>query len=57
MAIPFADLIHRFRKYLIALLVLLVMFILFGFFALPPIIKSVAEKNLTQALHRPTSIR
>jgi hypothetical protein len=56
MAFPLRPLIHRFRKYLIALAALLVVFTLFGFFGLPPIIRAVAEKNLTQALHRQVSI-
>ena len=56
MAIPLAAHVRRFRKYLIALLVLFVVFTLFGFFGLPHIIKAVAEKNLTQALHRQVSI-
>ncbi len=38
-------------------LVTLLLFILFGFFALPPILKSVATKKLTELLHRETSIR
>ena len=43
---------RRFKKYLIGLGIFLVIFTLFGFFGLPPILKSILIKQLSQSLHR-----
>ncbi len=45
------------RKVLIAAVGSVLFYILFGFLALPPILKSVLSKNLTEALHRNVVIR
>ncbi|TFH29442.1 MAG: hypothetical protein E4G97_07235, partial [Deltaproteobacteria bacterium] len=46
-----------FRKGLIALGGAVLFYILFGFLALPPILKSVLSKNLSEVLHRKVEIR
>jgi uncharacterized protein involved in outer membrane biogenesis len=48
---------RRFKKYLIGLGIVLVIFTIFGFFGLPPILKSVLTKQLSQNLHRDVTIR
>ena len=48
---------RRFKKYLIGLGIFLVIFTVFGFFGLPPILKSVLIKQLSQNLHRDVTIR
>ena len=49
--------IRRFKKYLIGLGIVLVVFTVFGFFGLPPILKSLLIKQLSQNLHRDVAIR
>ena len=46
----------RWRKILLGALSLLLVFTLFGFFVLPPLLKSVAMDKLSVLLHRPVSI-
>ncbi len=46
----------RYKKIAIGLAAFLVVIILFGFFALPPILKSVLVSKLSQNLNRPVSI-
>ena len=48
---------RRLKKYLIGLGIFLVIFTGFGFFGLPPILKSVLIKQLSQTLHRDVTIR
>ena len=48
---------RRLKKYLIGVGIFLVIFTLFGFFGLPPILKSVLIKQLSQNLHRDVTIR
>ena len=48
---------RRLKKYLIGLGIFLVIFTGFGFFGLPPILKSVLIKQLSQNLHRDVTIR
>ena len=45
------------RKGLIAAGVLALVYTLFGFFALPPILKSVLSRNLSETLHRKVEVR
>ena len=47
----------KLRTILIIILCLLVVFTITGFFVLPPVLVSVASKNLGQALHRQVTIR
>ena len=46
----------RWQKILLGALSLLLVFTLFGFFVLPPLLKSVAMDKLSVLLHRPVSI-
>jgi uncharacterized protein involved in outer membrane biogenesis len=46
-----------FKKYLIGLGIFLVIFTLFGFLGLPPILKSILIKQLSQSLHREVTMR
>ncbi len=46
----------RAKKIFIGIIIFFAVFTLFGFFALPPIIKSVLTKQLSQNLHRPVTI-
>ena len=56
--IPYKQLLVRnWRRILIWGATALAMFALLGFFAAPPILKSVLTKQLTEALHREVSIR
>ncbi len=48
---------RRIGRYLIGLGIFLVLFTLFGFFGLPPILKSVLIKRLSDNLQRDVSIR
>ncbi len=45
------------KKILIGLVIFFAVFTLFGFFGLPPIVKSVLTKKLSQTLHREVTIR
>ena len=45
------------KKSLIGLLIFLVLFTIFGFFAAPPILKSVLTKKLSEKLHREVTIQ
>ncbi|MBP1720436.1 MAG: uncharacterized protein H6Q43_3874 [Deltaproteobacteria bacterium] len=47
---------RRFKKWLIGLVLFFVVFTLFGFFGLPPILKSVLIKKMSEALKRDVSI-
>jgi Domain of Unknown Function (DUF748) len=47
---------RRRRRIVIGLLVAAVLYLLFGFFGMPPILKSQFEKNLRTALHRPVTV-
>ncbi|MGH8779549.1 DUF748 domain-containing protein [Paraburkholderia sp.] len=47
---------RRTRRILIGLLIFLVLFGLFGFFAAPPLIRHIAEQQLSQQLDRPATI-
>lgn len=47
---------HRLRRLGIALLVLVIAFGAFGYFAGPPIARSLLVKTLTKELHRPVSV-
>lgn len=49
--------LKKLRTILIIILCLLVVFTITGFFVLPPVLVSVASKNLSQALHRQVTIR
>jgi uncharacterized protein involved in outer membrane biogenesis len=49
--------VRRLKKVLIGIGIFLVIFTLFGFFGLPPILKSVLIKQLSQNLHRDVTIR
>jgi uncharacterized protein involved in outer membrane biogenesis len=46
-----------YRKWLIAGVAAVGLYTLFGFFALPAILKSVFQKSLTEALHRKSTVR
>ena len=48
---------HKARKISLGVLIFFVVFTLFGFFAVPPILKSVLVKKLSEGLHRQVSIR
>ncbi len=48
---------RRLKKYIIGLGIFLVIFTLFGFFGLPPILKSILIKQLSQSLHREVTIK
>ena len=48
---------HKAKKISIGVLIFLIIFTLFGFFAVPPILKSVLTKKLSESLHRQVSIR
>ncbi len=48
---------RRFRKWLIGLVLFFVVFTLFGFFGLPPILKSVLVKKMSEALKREVTIQ
>ena len=48
---------RRLEKYLIGLGIFLVIFTLFGFFGLPPILKSILIKQLSQSLHREVAMK
>ncbi|HWU37023.1 MAG TPA: AsmA family protein, partial [Candidatus Acidoferrum sp.] len=50
-------LMNHYRKILVWMVACLAVFALVGFFAVPPILKSVLTKQLTAALHREVSIR
>jgi uncharacterized protein involved in outer membrane biogenesis len=45
------------KKILIGLIIFFAVFTLFGFFGLPPIVKSVLTKKLSEALHREVTIQ
>ena len=45
------------RKIALSVIVFFVLFTLIGFFALPPILKSILIKQLSQSIHREVSIR
>lgn len=47
----------KLKKYLIVLGIIVAVFTVFGFFGVPPILKSVLTKQLSQNLHRDVSIR
>jgi hypothetical protein len=47
---------RRFKKWLIGLVLFFVVFTLFGFFGLPPILKSVLVKKMSEALKREVTI-
>ncbi|HUL37903.1 MAG TPA: DUF748 domain-containing protein, partial [Thermodesulfobacteriota bacterium] len=47
----------RAKKILIGLVILFVVFTLVGFFALPPIVKSILTKQLSENLHREVAIQ
>ncbi|MCX5734299.1 MAG: DUF748 domain-containing protein, partial [candidate division NC10 bacterium] len=56
--IPYREFFTRhWRRLLIGSAAALVVFALLGFFAIPPILKSIVTKQLTAALHRDVSIR
>ena len=44
------------KKVLIGLVIFFAVFTLFGFFGLPPIVKSLLSKKLSEALHREVTI-
>ena len=44
------------KKILIGLIIFFAVFTLFGFFGLPPIVKSLLTKKLSEALHREVTI-
>ena len=44
------------KKVLIGLVIFFAVFTLFGFFGLPPIVKSLLTKKLSEALHREVTI-
>ncbi len=44
------------KKILIGLIIFFAVFTLFGFFGLPPIVKSVLTKKLSESLHRDVTI-
>ena len=46
----------RLKKILIGLIIFFVVFTLVGFFVLPPILKSILTKQLSQNLHREVTI-
>ncbi|UCD34184.1 MAG: DUF748 domain-containing protein [Nitrospiraceae bacterium] len=46
----------RLRKILAALAIILVLYTVIGFFAAPPLIKSVLTSRLSESLHRPVTI-
>ena len=48
---------RRLEKYLIGLGIFLVIFTIFGFLGLPPILKSILIKQLSQSLHREVTIK
>ena len=48
---------RRFKKYIIGVAVFFVVFTLVGFFVLPPILKSILTRKLSENLHREVSIR
>ena len=48
---------HKARKISLGVLIFFVVFTLFGFFAVPPILKSVLVKKLSEGLHRQVSIK
>ena len=47
---------RRWKKVLAGVVIFFVVFTLFGFFGLPPIVKSVLTKKLSEALHREVTI-
>ena len=47
----------RWKKIVIGLIIFFAAFTLFGFFAFPPILKSILTKQLSQALHREVTIQ
>ncbi len=47
---------QRRRRIVIGLLVAAALYLVFGFFGMPPILKSQFEKNLKTALHRPVTV-
>ena len=47
---------RRFKKWLIGLVLFFVVFTLFGFFGVPPILKSVLVKKMSEALKREVTI-
>src|SRR5512136_1518937 len=47
---------ERLKKIVIGLIIFLVVFTLFGFFGLPPIVKSLLTQKLSEALHREVTI-
>ena len=49
--------VARIKKYLAGSLTFIVLFAVVGFFVLPPVIKSVLTKKLTEQLHREVSIK
>src|SRR4030042_4093071 len=49
--------IRRFKKILIGFIIFFAVFTLFGFFGLPPIVKSLLTKRLSEALHREVTIQ
>jgi len=48
---------RRLKKYLIGLGIYLVIFTLFGFFGLPPILKSILTKKLSESLQREVAMK
>jgi len=48
---------RRLKKYLIGLGIFLVIFTIFGFLGLPPILKSILVKQLSQSFHREVTIK
>ena len=49
--------IGRFKKIFTGIVIFFAVFTLFGFFGLPPIVKSLLTKKLSEALHREVTIR
>jgi uncharacterized protein involved in outer membrane biogenesis len=50
-------LMRNWKKYVLGIVVFFVIFTLVGFFALPPILKSVLTKKLSESLHREVTIQ
>jgi len=48
--------IGRFKKIFTGIVIFFAVFTLFGFFGLPPIVKSLLSKKLSEALHREVTI-
>ena len=46
----------RLKKIIVGLLIFFAVFTLFGFFGLPPIVKSLLTQKLSEALHREVTI-